>query len=245
MKAVSVPSEHGGYLTLAGAAVTAALVSPRPWAVVAGAVALAAAFFARAPLEKLGRRGSLRPWDAPALVAYTLLALLGGGLAVAASGARGWTVGLAAGAIVAASLLARRLRSHRSATFELAGMGALGGCAGVLAWLGGAPPQLAAVVAVILAAHAASAVPLVRSELRPNERRQAARADASAFAIVGAALALLALLGAATAGIALVPRVLHLLLRRAHALAPHGAVWVGLRETATLVAAVVLLVTLS
>ena len=53
MKAVSLPVEHGGYLTAAGAALAATLVAPRPGQALVVGTAFLAAFLARAAVERL------------------------------------------------------------------------------------------------------------------------------------------------------------------------------------------------
>ncbi len=245
----SLPHEHGGYLTLAGSVAVGALEAPRPSVAIGLGLALAAAFFARGPLEqRAGKRGR---FDRALLAALLLLAVIGG-LVAAPAGAVAWLAVALPALLVGSSLLARMRRLHRHPLFELSGMGFLGACAGLLAWAGGAPWPTAATAAIACAANAVAAVPLVRSELRPRERTFSARAELAAVALcVVGALVIAALPPVAPSGaallsrggrsLALVPRLVAILQRR---LAPLtlSPTSVGLRETGILVATVALLV---
>lgn len=238
MKALSLPHEHGGYLTLAASVVAGVLAAPRHLPGLAVGLALAAAFFARGPLERDAERRAR--FDGALLGALAVVVTLGAWIA-------SWTSAtaalLAAGLplmVVASSLYARRRRLHRHPLFELGGMGFLGGCAGLLALVGGAPPAIAATVAVVCGVNAVVAVPLVRTELRRNERAASGRAEIVAVAalLVGA-LAVVAL-GVGGAALAFAPRLVTLAQRRLAPIALRPS-QVGLRETATLAAAVALL----
>jgi hypothetical protein len=145
----------------------------------------------------------------------------------------------AAPSVIAAAWAARRSRRHRSREFELAGMAALGASAGLVALAGGAPPRIAAALGLIVGGHAAAAVPLVRSELRPRERAQSRRDAGLALGLVAVAALPLPLLAPPRACLAFAPRLLQIgwrtLDRRSAPLAP---LWVGLRETAALATAI-------
>src|SRR5262249_42294683 len=113
---------------------------------VAVAVTVAAAFFARAPLEQL-LRGRDRRWDRLALGLLSLMVVAGATLA------GGWHAALAllvAGGIVASSAIARRVLARRSLGFEIAGMAAMGATAGQIALASGAPWRSAALLGGIL-----------------------------------------------------------------------------------------------
>ena len=237
-RALSLPHEHGGYLTIAGAAACGVALAPARLPALALAAVTAAAFFARAPVEQLARgRGARLDGAFAALIAAVVvagaLALGGAWVAVA--------LGLAV-AIVCGSLWARRGRWQRSAWFETLGMAALGASAGLIAVGGGVAIGRAAAVALVLGAHTGLAVPLVRAELRPRERALGRRAAVFALAVLAAAALALALAGAGRFAVALAPRALHALSRAAVAATPARPTVVGLRETAMLAAVVVLVV---
>jgi hypothetical protein len=238
-RVVSLPREHGGYLTLVGGVVAALLLSPRPGVALACAVAIVAAFFARGPLERERLAGA---WD-PALLGLLAAA------AVVAYAAAIWRAGWAAvpavllpPSMVGAAWAARKSRLHRSRAFELAGMAALGASTGLIVFGGGASGRVAAILALVLGTHAATAVPLVRSELRPRERARAASDAWLTLALLASAAVLLLRLSAPLALAAFAPRLLQLALRLARGPVAANAVTVGLRETAALTLTVALAV---
>jgi hypothetical protein len=239
---VSLPHEHGGYLTLAGGAIAAVAMSPRPLIALLAALAIAAAFFARAPLEKVTLGGCPAAFDRLALIGLSALVISSSAFAAFESRANAVPALIAAPALVVTSSVVRRRRSHRSAAFELVGMAALGASAGLMRRAGGASLRVAAASAVVLAVHAAVAVPLVRSELRPQERGNAATAERQALLMIAAGVALLVALHAPRAAIALAPRLALLLIRAIGSRKPLRPMLVGLRETATLAFAVALLI---
>ncbi|HKA88625.1 MAG TPA: hypothetical protein VKE22_13235 [Haliangiales bacterium] len=234
MRSLSLPHEHGAYLTLVGGGVAAALQAPRPLAAVGFGVVLAAAFFAREPLVKRAR------WDDAFLVLLAVAAAVGAAMAewpwgsVAAAGAA---------AIVGGFLAARRARQHRAPWFEWVGMAALGGAAGLEAAAGGAAWPRATALGLLLAAHVGVAVPLVRTQLRRRERAQAARADAVAFGVLGASAAAVAVAGFPAIAIAFLPRTAHLTWRRLAGVRPARPAVVGVREVVLLSCAVALAMT--
>ena len=223
MKSLSLPHEHGGYLTLVGGVAAAALIAPRPLAAVGVGAVLAAAFFAREALVKRAR------WDGLFLVG--LAACAAGGAALA-----GWPWGGAAAAggaaILAAFFAARRARQHRASWFEWLGMAALGGAAGLEAAAGGAAWPSAAALGVLLGAHACVAVPIVRTQQRKRERTQAPRADAIALAVLGVTAGGLAVAGFPAVALALAPRAAHLGWRRVAGVKPTRPGVAGAREVA-------------
>jgi hypothetical protein len=231
---LSLPHEHGGYLTLLGGLAVALVLSPAPLGALAAALPIVAAFFARAPLEKLAFGRVPARWDPAALLLLGALAFDGGLLAVLARGWSALPALLLAPAILAASLLARQRREQRSYAFELAGMAALGASVGPMLLAGGADPRSSAAAAVVLGTHAAVAVPLVRSELRPLEREKRAHADRTALALLLLGALLTLCVGPPLLLLPLVPRALQLALRQWRRPAAPRPMLVGLRESAAL-----------
>lgn len=234
MASISLPHEHGAYLTLAGAIGAALVVAPdRLTAGGVGAIAIAG-FFAKAVVERGAVGATRRRGDAAWVAILIALAIGGERLAARAGEIEAAVIALAiVPALVGAALL-RRARLQRAVTVEQLGLGALGLVAGIAAWLGGTELRMAAVLGAVLAAHGASSVPIVR---------HAVRAQHPPPGLVIGIAALVAGLGVAIAGrplaaVALAPRVLQLLgLVRA----PRGktsAKTIGLRETALLVAVI-------
>jgi hypothetical protein len=240
MSRLSLPREHGGYLTLGAAAVAGVCTAPSRWAAIGLAVAVAAAFFARAPVERWRRPAS---WDRVVLGGYALALAAGVALAARVRPMAALVAAVLALALVGASLWARSSRLQRDARFELVGMTALGASAGAVAFAGGASPHAATLVAVILGAHAASSVLLVRSELRPVERAHSERARAAALAWIALGAALAASLGPLRVALALMPRLAHLGWHRlvGPAASPRAS-RVGVRETILLALAVAILI---
>ena len=235
---ISLPREHGGYVTLAGVSIVAAVAAQDALAAAGAVVVLGAAFFARAQVERRAAGLPLRSGDPAALAALTVLAGAGAWLAgrmvpwfaLAAVGT--------AGAILAGALWARRHRLHRSAAFELLGMTGLGASSALAALAGGAPARTAAVVGLVLGVHAGLSVPLVRGALRRGKRPARARGPIL-LAVLAATVAALILLGSAPAALALTPRVVQV------ARLPEGPVTAGqaaVMETAALAVVVLVLV---
>jgi hypothetical protein len=238
---LSLPNEHGGWVTLGGVVLVALALAPEQGPALAVAVALLAAFAARGPLDRLVAGLAPRRWDRPWLAVLALV------LALASSLTGTWPAALATAglalAIVAVSMVVRRQRRHRRTWVEALGLAALGAGAGLATLIGGASWASAATIAVVLATNVGLAVPLVRTTLRRNERVHATRgAVISALLLLPAALSLL-LLGHPAALVALLPRAV---LVAWHLLPPHAprhprAVVVGLRESTCLLATIVLL----
>jgi hypothetical protein len=234
---LSLPAEHGGYLTVVAATAGAALLAPAALPAAGAGLAVAAGFLARGPVERLGNPHGLRVWDRQALL--VLAAFVAGGAAIAGS----WLVGAAALAVPAAALVARRLHAHRATWFELAGMAALGLTAALAAWSGAAPMDAALVLGIVLGAHSAAAVPLVRTQLRRKERGHARVAGVEALAVAACGALLVALIGHPLAALALAPRGLQAVERLARgSRPPASATAVGVRETVLLAVATVVAV---
>jgi hypothetical protein len=237
-RAVSLPHEHGAYLTLAGATIAGVSVAAARGPALAVGLSMTAAFFARAPLEQLWR-------GRPARNDQAALAALGGLVVVASVMAGGWQAAVAvamAVAMLVLSVWSRQGRVQRTTWFEAIGMASLAGAAGVIALAGSASPQLALAAAVVLAAHAGTSVPMVRAEARPRER---ARARVNAIVTLGVlALAVVALagIGEAVMARALLPRAVHAVWWVAWPPARFRPAASGVRETAALVLVVLLLV---
>ncbi len=236
---VALPKEHGGYLTLVGAAVAGVLLSPSPLAAVGVALALTAAFFSRGPLEKRARSTTA---DVVLLATCVLALIAGTSLTARASHGAAAAVFITAGFLVGVSSLARRARAQRSAGFELLAMGLLGGAAGRIAFIGGASLSVALPLAIMLSVHAGSSVLLVRTELRPQERARAARVDQILAAVLIVTAVVMISLGTPKVALALSPRVTHIVARRLALRMPLRPVWVGLRETLALTIAVLIAV---
>jgi hypothetical protein len=233
VKRVSFPHEHGAGLLLIMGVAGAAVVAPRPLAVVGTGLTLAAGFVARDPLIKRA------PGD-PLLIATAALAFAIGVWLMPSP----WNLilGASTAAVVLAHGLAVRWRRQRTAAFELLGMTGLGLAAGASAVAGGASPTSAMIYGAILAVHAAVTVPLVRTQIRPRERARAHAAEAAAAAVLGLAAGGFALAGIASAGLGLLPRAVHVAWRASKGVRPLRPALVGALESVLLAAAVVIAV---
>lgn len=242
MKSLSVPHEHGGYLTSIGAALAAIAVAPSPAPAAGLGIAVVAAFFARGAVDRVAVGKPLARWDRPALAALAAMMIAGGWLAAIA----GWwwaaVTAAVCAAMLAGSVLAQRARRQRHALFEALGMAALGASAGVGALAGGASVDAAAAAGLALGSHAAIAVPLVRTELRRKERALGKQAlGVAALALLAAAGGLWAL-GHPLAAAALAPRTLHVADRALRDPEPLAPSLVGARETVALLVCIALIV---
>jgi hypothetical protein len=231
MKRISLPREHGGYLTIGGATAAGMWLAPAPLAAFGVGLALAASFFARGPIESR----CARPLDLVALGGYATLAMVGALLA------KQPLVLLLAGALVGVSAWVRARKSHRESGFELSSMAGLGAAAGPIALAGGASPGTALIASLVVGTHAALSVPLVRTELRPRERDLRSGADALAALGLTTCAATVSALGMPLAALALVPRALHLVARRLGWMSGWRASQVGLRETLELATVLIVL----
>ena len=237
MKRISLPDEHGAWLTLSGAIVGGLWLAADRWTAAGVALSLGGALFVRAPLET--RRP--RAWDATARAVCALAILVG---ALIAGRQQQW-LGIAGAALaftaIAACGLARRMRLHRSVWFEIVSMGALGASSGVIALAGRAAISGSFALGLGLATHAATSVPLVRSDLRPRERSLESRAIFAGAAALSATALCLWLLHMPAASLGLLPRGIDLMARHLTRFRLARAAAVGARETVELAGVVTLL----
>src|SRR5262249_12713808 len=113
---VSLPAEHGAYLTLTGGAPAPAVVAPAPLAALGAPGAVGMAFLARGPIERRARGAALREWDGPALAVMAAVAVAGAFVAGVP------VLLLAAAAVPLAAVAAKRSRRMRSEGFEIAAL---------------------------------------------------------------------------------------------------------------------------
>ena len=223
---LTLPSEHGALVTLAGAAAAAALLAPRPAHALAAAAAIAASYLARGPIERRVKGLRLRPLDAPALALYAAIAVAATAAVAPVSRHGAIAIAAIAAAIPLAGALTRSARLRRSVLVETGGMIAVGASAGAELHAGGGGTLASITVAIALASYAAAAIFLVRAQTRPLSRR-----GRLGFAAIAAAT--LALGAATTAALAA---------RLAWAFAPRGAhalarlVWVRESRRVTAIA---------
>src|SRR4051794_16475235 len=118
---LSLPNEHGAWLTLAGATVAGIALASDRWTAGGFALALAAAFFARAPLE----RARPAAWDGAARIVYGVALVAGALVAGRSQQWLGAGAALLAGGLLAVSWWARRTGSQRTPSFEAISMAAL------------------------------------------------------------------------------------------------------------------------
>lgn len=242
---MSLPHEHGGYIALAGSSVTATVIAPSLAPAFGVALAVAMGFCARGPVERMAARLALRAWDPVALLVMGLVA--GFGIFLVATTSLLYAL---AGAAVALSIpfigyVARRSRKQRHELFELVGMTFLGGSAGVIALAGGTSLATAAIAGGVLAVHAGTSIPIVRTELRRGERSRATLATVTSAIALVCAGGLILLVGAALTVLALLPRTLHLFVRLYSGPSEARPMMVGIRELALLsVASLIVVFTL-
>lgn len=195
MRAVAIPSEHGGWGFTLEPVILGLLVAPG-WAGIGLGVTALMAFLVRHPMRLWitdTRRGKRYPRTALAgriAAAYGGLGLLGLGLAI--SGARGpfwWPLILATPpAALQAYYDARNM--GRSLLPETSGAVAMGSVAAGIALAGGMPGWTAAGLWLVLAMRAAAALVYARAQVM---RARGARAEAApVFAAGGLAVAVLA-----------------------------------------------------
>ncbi|MBI4509194.1 MAG: hypothetical protein HY698_06135 [Deltaproteobacteria bacterium] len=203
---ISLPREHGAYLTLVGATIAGALAASDPAPAVAAGFTLGMAFLARGVLDRLVVGLPLREWDATAVV--LMACALGEGARIAGSRHWGFTMLAVACALAltVSSVMARRARKHRHLLFELLGLGILGTCAGIIGLAGGLVPKAALALAAVLGAHAASSVPVVRGTVRKG-LAPPMRFLAACLGLILIAGALAFALGIPLLAAALVPRL--------------------------------------
>lgn len=231
---ISLPHEHGAYLTLAGAIAAALVIAPdRLAAGGVGAIA-AAGFFGKALVERGAVGAAQRRGDRVWAAALVAIAIGGERLAAARDERPALGFMVAVALALGGTALLRRARLQRAVTVEQLGLAALGAVAGLAAWIGGAEARAAIVLGAVLAAHGASSVPIVRQAVRAQHPPPGLGIAIGAIVSAGA----IAMAWRPLAAIALAPRVAQTLwLVRA----PRGktaARTVGLRETALLIAAI-------
>ncbi len=240
MTGLSLPREHGALITLGGAITLAIVLAPAPLDALAAALACAAGFFARGPLERHVAGGRLLARDplllgacaALAAAAIARIAVLDPAMAAAAA--------VVALAFPTAGAVARLRRAHRSLPVETAGMIACGAVAGLVLWIGGAAPERAGLLAAVLALYGAATVLAVRGEARKLPAASSRRNALLGLAVAGAgAIALLFALPLAAAG--LLPRMVTAAARAARPLARPHIHAIAIRETVALAAFLLLL----
>lgn len=210
LKAVAVPTEHGGWGLTLEPALLGLLVAPGP-AGVPLAIAAVLGFLARTPLkvalvDAYRGRSLERTRVARRLAAVELLVLVGliTTAAVLAEGSF-WIAGLVTGALVAVELwFDLRSRSRRLIP-ELAGAVGVSGIAAMIVLADGGSVPTAIALWLILAARAVTSIPFVRDQVarlhgRVPKRTGLLVTDAAALLLAAAAVAVVpgTLAGAAT-----------------------------------------------
>jgi hypothetical protein len=215
LRAVALPTEHGGWGLTAEPALLGLLVAPSVAGLALGLAALVV-FLARTPLRvvlvdrwrgrDLGRTRVARRVLAVELAALAGLVVVAG---VTASGTFWWPALLAAPLVALELWFDMRSRSRRLVP-ELAGSVGVSCVVAMIVLAGGEEPRLAAGLWLVLAGRAISAVPHVRAQVARLHRRAssaAVLAVADLVALVAAAVAVAvwpALLAGALAVAALV-----------------------------------------
>jgi hypothetical protein len=236
-RAISLPHEHGAYLTLAGATIAGASIAHAHVDAAVFAVVLVAVFFARGSIEALAV-GRPRPWDGLAVLVFATVAAAALGFLSRLDALAAALAAVFAAGIVGFSLIARIVRRHRTHLFEIAGMATMAASSGAVARVGGASLRDSLLLAIVLAAHATVAVPLVRAELRRRERVHAPEARAGAAIVLVGAATTLWWVGAPYLTLALIPRAT--LITVGTYLQPRRPAAVGIHETLALVATLAL-----
>ncbi|MEZ5202871.1 MAG: YwiC-like family protein [Acidimicrobiales bacterium] len=210
LRAVAIPTEHGGWGLTLEPVVLGLLVAPSIAGTCIGLAAIVA-FLARTPLRivlvDLRRRRWL-PRSAVALAVFgadaTVLAVLGG-LAIARTDTATWWPLAAMAPFIAVELAYDARSRSRRLVPELAGAIGVSGVVALVALAGGAATSVATAAWLLLAARALTSIPTVRDQVaglhgRPRDRRRVLLFDAAALATAGAAVAVTtsALLGATT-----------------------------------------------
>jgi hypothetical protein len=219
LRAVSVPTEHGGWGLTLEPALLGLLVAPSAAGAFVGAAAVVA-FLARTPLRLVlvdrwrGRsldrtRIARRVFAVDALV----IVLLAGAAVLTTSQPFWWPL-VAAGPLVGVELwFDMRSRSRRLLP-ELAGAIGISAVAAAIVLAGGATGPLAGALWLILAARAVTSIPHVRVQVARLHRRGAsstARWDVAALTLAGCAVVLDTAVAAgaiAVAAVVVVQRVL-------------------------------------
>lgn len=235
LRAVAVPTEHGGWGLTLEPALLGLLVAPG----VAGiplALASVLGFTARQPLKialvDVYRGRKLERTRVARRVAVVELVMLAGLFATAIVTSRGsfWVPAAISALLVAIELwFDLRSRSRRLVP-ELAGAVGVSGIAAMIVLADGGDARLAVAVWLVLAARAITSIPFVRDQVarrhdRPGRPGLLLATDLAALAIAGAAVAVLpsALAGAATIAVVVV-------YQRISALKNLTAVMIGIRQ---------------
>jgi hypothetical protein len=237
---LSKPGEHGGLVTLGGSAILVALAAPQRVPALAAALVYMIAYLARGPIERKARGFRLRDWDAPGLAVYALASLAAAAVIARAHPLMAVVVLASALCFPGVGVLVTRARVHRAFVVELIGLAACGGAAGVALYTGGAAVIACVVVGLAMASYAASAVAMVRAEVRdlePAARLRLSRFGLAALLAGGAAVAA----AAPPFAIAFAPRVGHAAYRAIRGPGSHRIAVIAARETGELALFVVLL----
>lgn len=180
LRAVALPTEHGGWSLTAEPALLGLLVA-WSWSGLALGVAAMAAFVARTPLKIVLVDVFRRRWlDRTRLAAAVLAAegaLILGLLVAAQAGAEAsfwWPFAIAAPLVVLELWFDMRSRSRRLLP-ELAGTVGIGSVAAAIALAAGASDGLATALWCVVAARGVAAIPYVRTQVLRLHRRPHAR----------------------------------------------------------------------
>jgi hypothetical protein len=238
LRAVALPSEHGGWGLTIEPALLGLLVAPG----LAGALIASAAvvaFVLRTPLKLvLVDAHRHRDLDRTRLArrvaageAVVLVALVAGA-ALSANAAFWWPALVAAPLVITELWFDMRSRSRRLAP-ELAGAAGIGAVAAMIALAGGESSSLAAALWMVLAARVLTAIPSVRAQVTALHGRTVSRVsgrlgDGAAVAVAAAAVAVDSLVLAGAIAVAVVVLMQHV---SDHYPAPRAAL-LGVRQTA-------------
>jgi hypothetical protein len=236
LRAVAVPSEHGGWgLTLEPALLGLLIAPSGPGAALAAAAFLA--FLVRTPLKlALVDRRRHRRLDRTALAekvaAVELLTLSVLAVLVVASAASGWWVPVVLAVPLVGTELWFDVRSRsRRLVPELTGAIGIGSVAAAIVLADGGRPALAAAVWCVLAARAVAAIPFVRGRIAALHGRVGDGSFVGAGFVAATALAAVAVVldRAALAGAVVVGVVMGLQVLSTRRPAPRAAV-VGIQQ---------------
>jgi hypothetical protein len=193
LRAVAVPTEHGGWGLTAEPGLLGLLVAPSVAGLCIGVAALLA-FVARTPLKVLlvdrsRQRHSERAPMARRVLAVESLALvaLAAGAVASADGPFWWPLLVAAPLVLVELWFDMRSRGRRLAP-ELAGSVGISSVVAMVALAGGTDARLAVALWLVLAARAVTSIPYVRAQIARIHRRTVApaatlRADSGAVAL--------------------------------------------------------------
>jgi hypothetical protein len=238
LRAVAVPTEHGGWGLTIEPALLGVLVAPGLAGVLL-ALAAVVAFVLRTPLKLVlvdahRHRDLDRTRLARCVVAVELVVLLALVLgAVLSADAAFWWPALVAAPLVATELwFDMRSRSRRLAP-EIAGAAGIGAVAAMIALAGGESSALAAALWMVLAARVLTAIPSVRAQVMALHGRTVSPVagrlgDVAAVVVASVAVAVDSLVLAGAIAVAAVVLLQHV---SDHYPAPRAAL-LGVRQTA-------------